>query len=604
MDESTNIRLGSRRLLETTESLLVRCGLPRGFTPRPRPPDCQAPGTGEMSLYHETAAVLASSEGGSLKARVFRLKTLKSAPSQVYALAFETCKWSPVLKEVVENAQLLQHERKLTPVLALLLAHDLLLAKGGVALPASHGLRQSAERHKARLTAELTRARIRRKAPSLDALRAEVDEAASPDAGHPRWIRINTLKTSIATELESTFAGFTKVASIPDLLARSKPDGIYMDEHIPNLIAVSRRVDMIKKEAYKSGAIILQDKASCFPAYLLDPRPEDGEVVDACAAPGNKTTHLAAVLKSRRAASGFAGPLRIHAFEKDPARAMTLEKMVKLAGSDGFTCLNKGKDFLKANPDDALYANVGALLLDPSCSGSGIVGRDDAPELRLPNAPGVKGTTKPEHSPAKGKRDRKRKRGDEGQDDGGIKEGESDGAGQTLVDDDGKTTVVSSEADLKARLAALSSFQCSLLVHALGFPVARRVTYSTCSVHAEENEHVVLAALRSEVARERGWRILTRAEQLDGMRRWPVRGRVEFCGGDKGDAHAEAVAEGCIRTYKGDSQGVMGFFVAALVRDGGAAGPDTARPMIQTTASDNRADMDDSEESDWGGFDD
>ncbi|KAL8371536.1 hypothetical protein RB595_001363 [Gaeumannomyces hyphopodioides] len=554
-----------------------------------------------MSLYHEAAAVLASSEGGSLKARVFRLKTLRSAPSQVYALAFETCKWSPVLKEVVENAQLLQHERKLTPVLALLLAHDLLLAKGGVSLPASHGLRQSVERHKARLTAELTRARIRRKAPSLDALRAEVDEAASPDAGHPRWVRVNTLKTSIAAELESTFAGFTKVASVPDLLARGKPDGIYTDEHIPNLIAVSRRVDVIKKEAYKSGAIILQDKASCFPAYLLDPLPEDGEALDACAAPGNKTTHLAAVLESRRAASGFTGPLRIHAFEKDPVRAMTLEKMVKLAGSDGFTCLNKGKDFLKADPDDALYANVGALLLDPSCSGSGIVGRDDVPELRLPDAPGAKGAAKPEPTSTKGKRDRKRKRRD---DDGGDIKGESDGAGQTLVDDDGKTTVVSSEADLKARLAALSSFQCSLLVHALRFPAARRVTYSTCSVHAEENEHVVLAALRSEVARERGWRILTRSEQVDGMRRWPVRGRVEFCGGDEGDAHAEAVAEGCIRAYKGDSHGVMGFFVAALIRDGGAARPDTTRPVSQTTASASKPEMEDSEESDWGGFND
>lgn len=491
----------------------------------------------------------------------------------------------------------------MTPVLALLLVHDLLLAKGGVALPASHGLRQSVERHKARLTAELTRARIRRRAPSLDSLRAEVDEAASPDAGHPRWVRINTLKTSTAAELESTFAGFTKVASIPDLLARSKPDGVYVDEHIPNLIAVSRRLDIIRKEAYKSGAIILQDKASCFPAYLLDPRPEDGECLDACAAPGNKTTHLAAVLESRRAASGFTGQLRIHAFEKDPLRAMTLEKMVRLAGSDSFTCLNKGKDFLKTDPDDALYAKIGALLLDPSCSGSGIVGRDDAPELRLPNAPGAKGATKLEPKPTKGKRDRKRKREDDGQDDGGIK-GESDGAGQTLVDDDGKTTVVSSEADLKARLAALSSFQCSLLVHALRFPAARRVTYSTCSVHAEENEHVVLAALRSEVARERGWRILTRPEQVDGMRRWPVRGRVEFCGGDEGDAHAEAVAEGCIRAYKGDSHGVMGFFVAALVRDGGAAGPETTSPVAQTTTSVSRVEMEDSEESDWGGFDD
>ena len=45
------------------------------------------------------------------------------------------------------------------PVLALLLVHDFLLSKRGIALAASHGLRASIERHKARLNAELTAAR-------------------------------------------------------------------------------------------------------------------------------------------------------------------------------------------------------------------------------------------------------------------------------------------------------------------------------------------------------------------------------------------------------------------------------------------------------------
>lgn len=67
-----------------------------------------------MSLYHETAAVLSAppSEGGNLKTRIFKNKDLKSPPAQVYALALETCKWSSILKEVVENARLLQDERK------------------------------------------------------------------------------------------------------------------------------------------------------------------------------------------------------------------------------------------------------------------------------------------------------------------------------------------------------------------------------------------------------------------------------------------------------------------------------------------------------------
>ena len=67
-----------------------------------------------MSLYHEAAAVLSapSTHGGSLKSRVFGNKDLKAPPAQIYALALETCKWSAVLKEVIDQAQLLRAERK------------------------------------------------------------------------------------------------------------------------------------------------------------------------------------------------------------------------------------------------------------------------------------------------------------------------------------------------------------------------------------------------------------------------------------------------------------------------------------------------------------
>jgi putative methyltransferase len=67
-----------------------------------------------MSLYYEAADVLTAPTnfGGSLKSRIFTKKDLKSPPAQIYALAIETCKWSPVLKEVVEFADILRLERK------------------------------------------------------------------------------------------------------------------------------------------------------------------------------------------------------------------------------------------------------------------------------------------------------------------------------------------------------------------------------------------------------------------------------------------------------------------------------------------------------------
>ncbi|KAG6000784.1 hypothetical protein E4U21_005018 [Claviceps maximensis] len=519
-----------------------------------------------MSLYHEAADILATSsqhhQGGSLKSRVFGRKNLKSPPNQLYALVLETCKWSSVLKEVIEGAELLRHERKLTPTLALLLVHDLLLAKGGIALPQSHGLRCCIDRHKGRLGSEFTRARLRRKAASVEVLRAQIARAtAGEEASHPRWVRVNALKSTMEEQLESTFRGYARAETIRDVVA-GEGKHIFLDPHVPNLVAVTPGDDLSKTEAYTSGKIILQDKASCFPAYLLDPRSEDGDVVDACAAPGNKTTHLAGIIYSHT--PEFASREQtIFAFEKDARRAQTLEKMVRIAGAKDMTRIALGQDFLQADPCAERFRNVGALLLDPSCSGSGIVGRDSMPQLHLPEptAPsqqqqGCGGSSSRADSSSK----RKRK----------LDEVQTESAGPALLrDDDGNEMVVGSEKDLSERLEALSSFQLMLLLHAFRFPSARKVTYSTCSVHAQENEHVVMAALRSDTARKMGWHILRREDQVSGMKAWPVRGLAEACGGD------EAVAEGCIRTYKDDGRGVMGFFVAAFTRDaegGGLAG--------------------------------
>ncbi|GAB1320432.1 hypothetical protein MFIFM68171_10642 [Madurella fahalii] len=522
-----------------------------------------------MSLYHEAAAIVTgpSTHGGSLKSRIFGSKDLKSPPAQVYALAFEASKWSAVLKEVVENAQLLQNERKLTPALSLLLTHDLLLAKGGIALPASHGLRASVEKHKARLQSEFTRARLRRKCPTLDALKAMVDAQLGP--AHPRWIRVNAIKSTIDEQLDTTFKGFEVVPTVADVMASASTGkrAICLDGHVPNLIAAPPGIDFSKTDAYKSGAIILQDKASCFPAYLLDPRPEDGDIIDACSAPGNKTTHLAAILHER----GFARGQKIFAFEKDKQRAKTLDKMVRTAGSDSVTVLYPGYDFLKTDPHAPEFRNVGALLLDPSCSGSGIVGRDDTPEFHIPDHPhntttaAVAAGTATNASSTTSK-SRKRKRPGPGpatQTNPTTKGKKEEDEEEERADEE------EDEVALQARLSALATFQLSILLHALAFPAAKKVTYSTCSVHSVENEHVVLAALASDVARQRGWRVLRRAEQVRGMREWPVRGDAAATATAAAAGGGDEVAEGCIRAQMGDGRGVMGFFVACFVRDRG-----------------------------------
>jgi putative methyltransferase len=393
--------------------------------------------------------------------------------------------------------------------------------------------------------AELTRARLRRKAASTDALRHQIEtDYARTTLRYPRWIRVNILLSTLEDQLDTTFKGFTRASAIGDVIS-SSGNSIYIDEHVPNLVAVTPSFEVIKTEAYKSGAIILQDKASCFPAYLLDPHSEDGDVIDSCAAPGNKTTHLASIVQSR-VPETEERVSKVYAFEKDRNRAKTLEKMVKLAGAKDIVRISFGQDFLKVDPEAALFKDVGCLLLDPSCSGSGIVGRDTLPTIHLPEVGGA--------IPEKPGKDQGRKRKRAANDSEATEK-------QVLIDDDGKQTVVSSEEELVTRLEALSGFQLILLLHAFKFPSARKITYSTCSVHAQENEQVVIKALQSEIAKARGWRILTQDQQIRGMREWPVRGSVEAADGDK------IISDACIRSYKDDGRGVMGFFVAAFVRD-------------------------------------
>lgn len=79
-----------------------------------------------------------------------------------------------------------------------------------------------------------------------------------------------------------------------------KSKGFAIDEHIPNLLAFAPQVSFQDNPLYKAGKLILQDKASCFPAVILAPTSgDDSFIIDATAAPGNKTSHLSALMKNK-----------------------------------------------------------------------------------------------------------------------------------------------------------------------------------------------------------------------------------------------------------------------------------------------------------------
>ncbi|KAI7547301.1 S-adenosyl-L-methionine-dependent methyltransferase, partial [Hortaea werneckii] len=475
-----------------------------------------------MSLYHEAAGILQSvrKEQASVKSLVFSKKGWKSDPKTLFALSTEAAKWSEVLSEALEKSGVLGVEKQLTPELALVLTHDLFLSKKGIALPASHGLYTSVSKHKVRLSAELTKARLRRGCASLDQLRAKIDGLASniPADGesngtavakYPRWVRINTIKTSLQSQLDTTFADYSRSDTVRETLSGGNQKRLHIDKHVPNLVAISPNIDLTTTKAYKLGHIILQDKASCFPAYLLNPGLSEGDVIDACAAPGNKTTHLAAILTENDNQNA-----QVIACEKNDLRSQTLTKMTKLAGGEKSITVKAKQDFMRLDPSAKEFRNVTALLLDPSCSGSGIVGRDGGGlTVHLPNS------TPTDNGKTPSSRGKKRKRHAD-KPSAQQQPSSAPTAPATVVEEQEEQPLedeASNTTTLQTRLTNLSTFQLRLLQHAMLFPSARRISYSTCSVHFLENENVVLRALRSRVARERGWRILRREEQVDGM---------------------------------------------------------------------------------------
>ncbi|KAF7125657.1 hypothetical protein CNMCM5793_001896 [Aspergillus hiratsukae] len=559
-----------------------------------------------MSLYYDAVSVLTtpSSTGGSFKSRIYSSRNLKSSPAQIYALVIEASKWDILLKEVIEAAGILKQEPKLTPLLALLLVHDHLLAKNGIAANANHPLRQAVQRHKTRLKGEFVKARVRRGCASIADLKAAVlreKQAAqgalgiSSTAVYPRWVRINNVRTTMEEQLQSTFKAYTRVNSLAELGDKDEAK-MYVDPHVPDLVAVAQGVDFTSSPAYKNGQIILQDKASSFPAYLLlgDAEAWSGDLLDGCAAPGNKTTHMASLL-----AKHAAGRSRIFSMDASKVRSKTLQKMVTAAGADNIVTVLQGQDFLALDPNESRFANVTGLLLDPSCSGSGIVGRDDVPKLTLP-APASTPTGK-----SQGKK-RKRRHDDEEDTHPDIAAPASTSASASATDEN---EFASATLD-PDRLTKLSNLQARIVEHALRFPAATRVTYSTCSIHLIENEAVVSRVLASDVARSRGWRMMRREEQPRGMRVWPHRGvRTESRYGDA-EGHGEVAAaaavdlsdeelDACLRCWAGDEEGLGGFFVAGFVRDEDnvdlTRGAPVSQGMNETEGSD---------EDEWEGFSD
>ena len=171
---------------------------------------------------------------------------------------------------------------------------------------------------------------------------------------------------------------------------------------------------------------------------------------------------------------------RVHAFDADAFRLKRLKANCQTAGA-GSIVRAKCEDFLKVDPTSPEYAGVRAVLLDPSCSGSGTAGTRGDYLLAAARGEVVGGGGGGGDVSGSKRNNRKGKRGDDDSDADADADDAGAGAGEAELN----------HPEPDERVGKLAQFQARALSHALKFPSAERVSYSTCSVHALENELVV-----------------------------------------------------------------------------------------------------------------
>ncbi|GFR79785.1 ribosomal RNA small subunit methyltransferase F [Elysia marginata] len=233
----------------------------------------------------------------------------------------------------------------------------------------------------------------------------------------PRYMRINQIKSSVECVIKDLKAEeweFVGNFSQDDFKARALSLTQWqfgLDPVLPDLLVFPPGTDLHDHPLTTSGVLVQQDRSF----FVSEVMRYAGYAVGKSSKMYLSCFGLHNSVNSRR----------VIALDRDFKRLST---MTRLVGNSGATCVELiHQDFLTVEPTSADAEAIKFILVDPSCSGSGMLNN------------------------------------------------------QTN----------SRNSDLNTdRVQTLKRFQISILKHALKFPNVQRVVYSTCSVHQQENEEV------------------------------------------------------------------------------------------------------------------
>jgi len=202
---------------------------------------------------------------------------------------------------------------------------------------------------------------------------------------HPRWL-VEYLLCLLGPEAAEDLCAANN--AVPDLALRVNPakgDATALQRDIAALggkaelspclgealTGVSLPYDLLLA-LLEAGRCVVQDEASMLVSYALHPEPGD-VLIDACAAPGGKATHLAALGGEN---------CRVIAFDANERRLEAMRSSVRRLGLSNIDIRLGDSRHLGENVDE----EADGVLVDAPCSGLGTLRR--VPELKWRRQPG------------------------------------------------------------------------------------------------------------------------------------------------------------------------------------------------------------------------
>ena len=209
--------------------------------------------------------------------------------------------------------------------------------------------------------------------PLVVALPDETPEQAAIAHSVPRWLAGMWFEQLGAADARALLAASNRpaehalranalVLTAPELRA-ALPVPAHLGPEPPEAVVVDAPFDAHGSPLFAAGALLPQSRASQLVARAVDPQPGE-RILDLCAAPGGKTTHLAALM-------GDEGT--IVAVERNADRAEQLRA----------TALRMHASIVEVVHGDAAQPVAGVfdrVLVDPPCSGLGTL--RSRPDLR------------------------------------------------------------------------------------------------------------------------------------------------------------------------------------------------------------------------------